>query len=138
MLIHASCAAHSGHGVLLLGPSGAGKSDLLLRLLDRGFTLVADDQVDIDGQIASAPTALAGLLEVRGIGIVRLPFEPSVTLALAVELARADRLPRPARHPIGVPLVAVDPGGPSAPDRVQLALRCATGQLKQLSGAFAA
>ena len=60
MQIHASCAAREGHGVLLLGPSGSGKSDLLLRLLDRGFALVADDRVDLQSGMASAPATLAG------------------------------------------------------------------------------
>ena len=63
MQIHASCAARDGAGVLLLGPPGSGKSDLVLRLLDRGFTLVADDRVVIEDGHASAPAALAGLLQ---------------------------------------------------------------------------
>ena len=69
MLMHASCAGREDKGILLTGPPGSGKSDLLLRLLDRGFMLVADDQVDIgaDG-LARAPDSLAGLLEVAGLG----------------------------------------------------------------------
>jgi HPr kinase/phosphorylase len=126
--------------VLLLGSAGAGKSDLLLRLLGRGFDLVADDQVVItEGQV-TAPEPLAGLLEVRGLGIVRLPRVTSARLALVVDLdVRADRLPMPALHTgLGLPLVHIDPAAPSAPDRVILALDCALGRVQQVAGTFAA
>src|ERR1700730_6363889 len=115
MQMHASCAARNGLGVLLIGVAGAGKSDLLLRLLDLGFQLVADDRVEVDAGQAWPPPPLAGLLEVRGLGIVRLPFVAPVRLALAVELGRGDRLPSPQLHPLGLPLVTVDPLLASAP-----------------------
>ena len=142
MQIHASCAARHGAGVLLLGPSGCGKSDLLLRLLDGGFELVADDRVEIDAGQARAPATLAGLLEVRGFGIVRLPYRAAATLLLAVELVSAGdgapRLPLPRRHPaLDLPLVAVDPDRVSAARRVGMALDCALGRVTQLAGAFA-
>jgi len=138
MQIHASCAARDGHGVLILGPSGAGKSDLLLRLLDHGFALVADDRVCIDDGFAWAPSPLAGLLEVRGLGIFRLPFVPRVELALAVQLGTAPRLPLPARHlDTALPLVAIDPALCSAPARVAMALDCALHRVGQVAGAFA-
>jgi HPr kinase/phosphorylase len=137
MLIHASCAARDGHGVLLTGPPGSGKSDLLLRLLDVGFALVADDQVEIENSHASAPASLAGLLEVRGLGIVRLPYALSAKLALAVAMERGERLPEPRHHELGLPLVAVDPAMASAPARIRLALDCALGRVAQLAGAFA-
>lgn len=137
MLIHASCAARDGHGVLLTGPSGSGKSDLLLRLLEIGFTLVADDQVEVLGRQASAPARLAGLLEVRGLGILRLPFAGQATLVLAVALGRGERLPQPQRHALGLPLVMIDPALPSAPARVRVAFECALGRVEQVAGAFA-
>ena len=143
MQIHASCAARDGHGVLLLGPSGSGKSDLLLRLIGRGFALVADDRVDLDDGVASAPSALAGLLEVRGLGLVHMPYLERAVIALAVELGpvapgKPARLPAPATHAqSGRPLVHVDPAVPSAPDRVALALDCALGRTRQHAGAFA-
>src|ERR1700733_4175358 len=97
--IHGTCVARDGAGVLILGPSGAGKSDLALRLLGRGFDLVADDQVDIVNGLPPAPDALAGILEVRGVGIVRLPFSRDVKLKLVVDLAdRTERLPYPEHH----------------------------------------
>ena len=136
VLLHASCAARNGHGVLIVGESGSGKSDLTLRLIHIGFSLVADDQVDVQGPEARAVPALAGLLEVRGLGIVRMPYDLSTTLALAVQLGRGDRLPAPAIHACGVPLVTVDAAAPSAPERVALALECAVGQRTQLVGAF--
>ena len=138
--VHGSCAARDGKGVLLTGPAGAGKSDLLLRLLSRGFSLVADDRVEIDGLRARAPVALAGLLEVRGLGIVRLPCVAEAELVLAVELTRdVPRLASPARHQVfDLPLLRLDPEPASAPDRVALALDCVLGRVPQLAGAFAA
>ena len=136
MQLHASCAALDGAGVLLIGPPGSGKSDLLLRLLDRGFGLVADDRVDIEDGVACAPDALAGLIEVRGVGIMRLPFLRRAPLALVVAMGRGERLPEPERR-LGLPLVRVDPAQASAPERVVAALRCALGEVQQLAGAFA-
>jgi HPr kinase/phosphorylase len=112
-------------------------------LLDRGFCLVADDQVEIRDGIASAPAALAGLLEVRGIGIVRLPWLASVKLNVVVGLTdvasigQYERLPRPELHPgLGLPIVRLRAADASAPDRVALALDCALGRVTQHAGAF--
>ncbi len=110
--IHATCIAAQGKGLLILGPSGAGKSTLALQLIALGAVLVADDRCDIravDGQlIASPPPNLAGLIEARGIGILRLPNLPHATLTAAVDLGEAPpaaqmRLP-PRRH---LPLAGV-------------------------------
>jgi HPr kinase/phosphorylase len=140
MLIHGSCASRTGNGVLLIGPPGAGKSDLLLRLLARDFDLVADDQVAVENGIARPLQALAGLLEVRGLGIFRLPHVHAARLALAVDLGgEAPRLPEPMRHPVlDLPVIRVDARLASAPERVALALDCALGRVSQLAGAFAA
>ena len=137
---HGSCVARDGAGVLLLGPSGAGKSDLALRLLGRGFALVADDQVDVIDGFARAPAALAGLLEVRGLGIVRLPYLAVVKLNIVVVLTDpSERLPHPERHAeLDLPLVRLNALEVSAPDRVALALDCALGRVTQHAGAFAA
>ena len=129
--IHASTVATEGRAVLITGPSGSGKSDLALRLLDRGFTLVSDDQTLVrrDGArlLASAPLSLAGKLEVRGIGIVDMDTVGDVPVALIVELTSdIQRLPDDARErPIlGVPLpiISIDALTASAPSKVALAL----------------
>jgi len=134
--IHGSAAARAGAGVLLLGPSGAGKSDLLFRLLAHGFTLIADDQVSFDGAIAAPPPALAGLLEVRGIGIVRLPHT-TAPIRLVIRLGTPPRLPLPARyHDLDVPVITLDPFGAAAPLQVALALDCAQGKQITVAGAF--
>jgi HPr kinase/phosphorylase len=124
--------------VLLLGTPGSGKSDLLLRLLDRGFDLVADDQALIMGGEASAPENLAGLVEARGLGIIRLPFVARARLALVVQLERGQRLPMPARYEyLDLPMISLDPWPASAPYLVELALAGALGTLPFVAGAFA-
>ena len=137
VLLHASCAARGAQGVLLLGAPGAGKSDLLLRLLDRGYDLVADDQVALDGLSASAPARLAGLIEVRGLGIVRMAFRANVVVVLAVGLQAADRLPMPDRYEIlDLPMISVDPFAASAPLVIGLALDGIAGVVSFVAGAF--
>jgi serine kinase of HPr protein (carbohydrate metabolism regulator) len=129
--IHASTVASDGRAVLISGPSGSGKSDLALRLLDRGFTLVSDDQTivrrDGDRLVASAPPTTKGKLEIRGIGIVDMDTVNDVPVALFVELtSEIMRLPddRRERPVLGVnlPLVSVDALTASAPSKVALAL----------------
>lgn len=98
--IHASCIAVDGRGVLLRGPSGSGKSDLALRLID-GYAecrLVSDDRTDLvvrDGMLyASAPARIAGLLELRGVGIITLPFQSEAAIALLIDLVPRGAVPR--------------------------------------------
>ncbi len=144
MRLHASCAARQtpdgDDAVLLLGPSGAGKSDLLLRLIERDFILVADDQVLIENGLARAPAALAGLLEVRGLGLFRLPYLACARPRLAIQLGPvAERLPRPRRHAaLNLPEITLDPAHPSAAARAALALEAACGRIATQAGAFAA
>lgn len=139
MQFHGSCAARDGAGVLLLGPAGAGKSDLTLRLLDRGFQLVADDRVDVADGMASAPALLAGLLEIRGLGLLRFSYLAAARLRLVAQLGGdADRLPLPVRFPpLGLPQISLDPMLASAAQRVALALDLALGIQAQPVGAFA-
>lgn len=96
--LHATCVSVDGKGVLLLGKSGSGKSDLALRLIDGGTKLVADDRVDIKktgkNLIASAPARLYGLLEIRGVGILKFPALKQLTLALAINLVARNEIER--------------------------------------------
>ncbi len=129
--VHASSVAIDGRAVLISGPSGAGKSDLTLRLLDRGFTLVSDDQTlvrrDGDRLIASAPPTIAGKLEIRGIGIMEMETLSDVPIALLVELTSdIQRLPDENRERpllgVALPLVSIDAMAASAASKVALAL----------------
>ena len=129
--VHASTVASDGRAVLISGPSGSGKSDLTLRLLDRGFTLVSDDQTivrrDGDRLVASAPPTIKGKLEIRGIGIVEMDTVSDVPVALFVELtSEIMRLPDDLRERpllgIKLPLVSVDALTASAASKVALAL----------------
>src|SRR3954454_10337308 len=101
--VHASTVATEGRAVMIMGPSGSGKSDLTLRLLDRGFTLVSDDQtlVKLDGErlVASAPPNIAGKLEIRGIGIVDMDTVTNIPVALLVALtSQIQHLPDESRE----------------------------------------
>src|SRR6185312_8829984 len=117
--IHATCVrlgnagkafgAPANTGVLIFGPSGSGKSDLALRLIERGATLVADDRTDLfveRGRLcASAPKRIAGLMEVRGLGIIELRHAAKVQIALAVVLRKAvARMPVHERYEPPKPL----------------------------------
>jgi len=86
-------------GVLVQGPSGSGKSDLALRALDLGFRLVSDDRTLVwssDGAaFGRAPETLAGLLEVRGVGVLRVPALAFCRIDLAVLSGTPERLPDP-------------------------------------------
>src|SRR5206468_665347 len=129
--LHASSVALDGRAVLISGPSGSGKSDLALRLLDRGFTLVSDDQTVVkkDGErlVASAPPNIAGKLEIRGIGIVDMEAVANIPVALLVELtSEIQRLPDESRERpllgVKLPLISIDAMTASAPSKVALAL----------------
>jgi serine kinase of HPr protein (carbohydrate metabolism regulator) len=100
ILVHGTCVDVAGVGVLLRGPPASGKSDLALRLIDGGARLIADDQVELEAEggvlKATAPTTIAGLLEVRGVGVVRVPWQTEGCLDLVVDLvpsADVERLP---------------------------------------------
>ena len=129
--IHASTVALDGRAVLITGPSGSGKSDLTLRLLDRGFVLVSDDQTIVRKigakLLASAPPTIKGKLEIRGVGIVDMDNVEDVPVALVVELtSEIQRLPDDSRERpvlgIKVPLISVDAMSASAASKVALAL----------------
>jgi HPr kinase/phosphorylase len=100
--VHATCVAISGNGVLITGPSGSGKSALALDLMALGADLVADDRTILHrkgGQImATAPSAIAGLVEARGIGLLRVAHVAQARIALVVDMARVEKARMPAAH----------------------------------------
>lgn len=101
---HLTSVALNGQAVLLAGPAGVGKTDVALRLIETGGTLIADDQtflrVHAGRLLAAPPTPIAGLIELRHVGLYKLPFVADVPVALYVELVPSDtaleRLPPPA------------------------------------------
>lgn len=108
---HATAVAVEGRGCLITGASGTGKSTLAIEMIALGAELVADDRVDIrrlaDELILSAPPAIAGLIEARGTGILRLPAMKQAPLVLMVDLdqAETERLPaRRTREILGMPV----------------------------------
>ncbi len=142
--VHASCIDLKGAGVLIRGPSGSGKSDLALRLIDAGASLVADDRVDLrrdgDGLVASAPTEIAGMLEIRGLGIIRLQTASQQTrVEMVVDLMpreSVERLPEPAHCTclgISLPVLGLAPFEASAPAKVRFALARLVGQVEAVS-----
>ncbi len=128
--IHAGCVAIGGRGVLIAGRSGAGKSDLAMRLIDRGAILVADDHVALrregDRLVAASPPAIAGKIELRGVGILTLPFLAQAPVALLVDLdLAAERLPEPISRDVcglAIPAIGLNALEPSAPIKVEAAL----------------
>ncbi len=100
---HASCVAINERGLLIMGKSGAGKSSLALALMAYGAALVADDRTDLwpqgDRLMAAAPAALSGLIEARGVGILRVPAlaQAEITLIVDLDQRECNRLP-PLRH----------------------------------------
>ena len=116
-------------GILIEGPSGAGKSDLALRSLDHGFRLVADDRVLLwaaDGRLwGRAPDTLRGLIEVRGVDVLRVEPVAFCEVALLARLRTPERIPADTTETIlgvAVPLLAADPFEGSAPAKLGRAL----------------
>jgi serine kinase of HPr protein (carbohydrate metabolism regulator) len=125
--IHASAVLVGARAVLIRGPSGSGKSRLALALIQAGsstlpFTrLVGDDRIHVEAAhsrlLVRPAEALRGLIEVRGIGIRRLPYEALAVAGLVVDVAAADSERHPARESavtevsgIALPRLAVAPG----------------------------
>jgi serine kinase of HPr protein (carbohydrate metabolism regulator) len=146
-LVHGTCVALGQSAALLRGESGAGKSDLALRFLalpGEGALrpiLVADDQVwvemDATGQpIASVPSAIAGRIEVRGLGITEMLFLAAAPLVLICDLVAADQVPRMPPDPFertivagaAVPVLKLSAFEASAPLKLRMALLRASAQ----------
>jgi HPr kinase/phosphorylase len=131
--VHASAVLVGARAVLIRGPSGAGKSRLAFDLIEaarrgvpRFARLVADDRVHLQatsGRLLVRPApSLAGLIELRGVGLRRLMHEPIAVVGLVVDLDAADaaRLPEAEHHQtdiegIVLPRLAVAAGVPALP-----------------------
>ena len=134
--IHATAVAIDGQAVLLRAVPGTGKSDLALRLIDAGARLVADDQCDLsrrdDRLIVRAPAAISGMIEVRGVGIIRIGALAEAPVVLVADLVPSDAVERlPARRReeilgISLPVIAVAPLEASAPAKLRLIVRAFT------------
>lgn len=140
-LAHATVVESAGNAILLIGPSASGKSDLALRLIAwpatglglAPFRLVADDQVLLTATAgtlsARPPETIAGRIEVRGLGILTLPYATSAAVRLVIALApgtRIERMPDPTTRAlagVSLPEIRLDAFEPSAPIRAALALR---------------
>ncbi|MEQ5787159.1 HPr kinase/phosphatase C-terminal domain-containing protein [Erythrobacter sp. NFXS35] len=137
-LVHrASAVAIGGRALLIEGPPGCGKSSLALALIDRGAALIGDDAVTLTlnltraGKqlIASPPPNIAGMLELRGIGLVQMRVAAPAMAALVLELGGApgERLPQTPlqRRIIGgvaLPVLHLDPGTIAPAQRAEWAL----------------
>jgi hypothetical protein len=130
----ASAVAIAGRALLIEGPPGSGKSSLALALIERGAGLIGDDAVTLtpadDVLIASPPPNIAGLIEVRGVGLARLEVAPPAPVALILALGgrppeRLPETPLPGRAIAGVavPVLGFDPGPIAPAARAEWALR---------------
>jgi len=140
-ILHGTCIAFGRHAALLRGSPGTGKSDLALRFLalpaqgDLRPMLVADDQVLIERSgegtlLASAPESIAGKIEVRGIGIVEMPFVAKANLVLVCDLVEPTDVPRMPPEPperaliagVPLPILKLAAFEASAPLKLKMAL----------------
>lgn len=128
---HASCVAIGTRALLIEGPSGSGKSSLALALLDRGARLIGDDGVTLtkrDGRLfASPPPNIAGLLEVRNLGLLSFPVCSDIAVSLVLRLdPQAPRFIDAAEEihvgEVRLPLVRIWSDGPVATLKAELAL----------------
>jgi len=132
MIIAASAVAIDGRALLIRGASGAGKSELALLLIDRGATLISDDQCELvrEGErlFASPAPNIAGKLEVRNLGILEFPVENNVPVSLILELTEdAPRFTDRARlveiESVGLPQLLLEPHCAALPVKAERALR---------------
>lgn len=138
--VHASAVLLGRRAVLIRGPSGAGKSGLAFELIEaerggvlRFARLVGDDRVHLEsagGRLLVRPAeSLAGLIELRGVGILRRDYEPCAVVGLVVDLAASDakRLPETGEasiHGVSLPRLAVAPGVAALPAVMAVVTSC--------------
>ncbi len=139
-LAHGTCIALGECGAILTGPPGSGKSDLALRFIfgtppELEPSLVADDQVVLrvrDGRLyGSPPGAIAGLIEVRGVGIVKTPYREEARIGLIAGMADPCDIPRLPPSPprtatvggVALPYIAIAPFEVSAHVKLRIAIQ---------------
>jgi serine kinase of HPr protein (carbohydrate metabolism regulator) len=138
--VHASAVLVGARAILIRGPSGAGKSRLALELIDSARTgalrfarLIGDDRLHLEPAggrlLVRYAETLAGLIELRGVGILRRDYEPCAVVGLVVDLAAADaeRLPEDTELAIAgidVPRLAVAPGAAALPAVIAVVTSC--------------
>lgn len=114
LVLHATCVAVDGRGVLITGPSGSGKSGLALTLMAHGARLVADDRVTLsrdEGTLrATCPPSIRGMIEARGIGLLAADAIEETEVVLVVDLGTPETERLPPRREVSylgrtVPLV---------------------------------
>lgn len=131
VLANVSCIAIEGRGVLIAGKPGSGKSSLALALIDRGAQLIGDDgvtlQAETDRVNASPPPEIAGLIEIRNVGLVRMA---TTSAPLALSLRLTDEAPRLPEGPdaltlcgLTIPQIALHPHSPVLALRAEWALK---------------
>lgn len=130
-LTGASAVAIGGRALMIDGPPGSGKSSLALALIDRGAKLIGDDGVTLtltgERVMVSPPPNIAGLIEIRGVGLAELPLAAPTPLAMILTLGNAgERLPEavPTRDILGhaIPCLAFEPGPVAPAQRAEWAL----------------
>jgi len=144
--IHATAIAIDAHAILIRGPSGCGKSDLALRMIDQGATLIADDRCDLDIRpdqvIVSSPDSIAGMIEIRGLGIIKTGAGQCAPVALIVDLVDSsdkvdiDRMPENSacnEYGPSIPIIRLASFEASTPAKIRMALAVAKGTLEKIS-----
>ena len=137
--VHATCIGLEGIGLLLRGPSGTGKSDLAFRMMEHNSKLIADDCVNLflkNGVLmAQAPYSLRGLLEVRGVGIIEVPYENNICVFGVINLVDSNQVQRLPNHQmetllgIEVPSYQLNPWEISAIAKVRLVRNLISGSI---------
>jgi serine kinase of HPr protein (carbohydrate metabolism regulator) len=130
-LANVSCVAIGGRGVLIEGAPGSGKSSLALALIDRGAVLVGDDAVALESRgdrlWALPPPNIAGMIEIRNVGLAELPTcQAPLALVLRLDPAAPRYLETAARVELAgrsLPLLALCPESPALPLRAEYALK---------------
>ena len=129
--IHSTSVVIDDNGVLILGDSGSGKSDLALRLIDNGATLISDDvsicKKNLNNIYLYCPPEIKGLLEVREIGIITVPFVERIKLRLVVNLKSInnERFPKDSTYRIlgiKIPIINIEGKNSSAVAKIKVKL----------------